>query len=214
MPDSTGPYTITIKYGGDEIPYSPYRIQSLPTGDASKCLLTGKKKQDTMDVIILINTRIKHSSFIFILTTCSYSFQFLSEDTAYVSNPAVSSLNLRVSLLGYILINAFVHHFVLIPSLSLTANLQKLQTSEDTVITVDAKAAGKGKVTCKVQTPQGMELDMDVVENHDGTFDIYYTAPEPGKYVITIRFGGQNIPKSPFHVVVSKVNLNSCCSRV
>lgn len=89
-------------------------------------------------------------------------------------------------------------------SLSCTANLQKLQTSEDTVITVDAKAAGKGKVTCKVQTPQGMELDMDVVENHDGTFDIYYTAPEPGKYVITIRFGGQNIPKSPFHVVVSQ----------
>lgn len=88
--------------------------------------------------------------------------------------------------------------------MSSTANLQKLQTSEDTVITVDAKAAGKGKVTCKVQTPQGMELDMDVVENHDGTFDIYYTAPEPGKYVITIRFGGQNIPKSPFHVMVSE----------
>uniref|UniRef100_A0AAQ4P6X9 Calponin-homology (CH) domain-containing protein n=1 Tax=Gasterosteus aculeatus aculeatus TaxID=481459 RepID=A0AAQ4P6X9_GASAC len=126
VPDSTGPYTITIKYGGDEIPYSPYRIQSLPTGDASKCHLT-------------------------------------------------------VSIGGH-----------------------GLQTSEDTVITVDAKAAGKGKVTCKVQTPQGMELDMDVVENRDGTFDIYYTAPEPGKYVITIRFGGQNIPKSPFHVVVSK----------
>uniref|UniRef100_A0A3Q3JD12 Calponin-homology (CH) domain-containing protein n=1 Tax=Monopterus albus TaxID=43700 RepID=A0A3Q3JD12_MONAL len=119
VPDSTGPYTITIKYGGDEIPYSPYRIQSLPTGDASKCLLTGK-------------------------------------------------------------------------------------TMADTVITVDAKAAGKGKVTCKVLTPQGVELDMDVVENHDGTFDIYYTAPEPGKYIITIRFGGQNIPKSPFHVVVRK----------
>ncbi|XP_053283008.1 filamin-C isoform X3 [Pleuronectes platessa] len=125
VPDSTGPYTITIKYGGDEIPYSPYCIQSLPTGDASKCRLTG--------------------------------------------------------------------HGI----------LQKLQTSKDTVITVDAKAAGKGKVTCKVLTPQGMELDMDVVENRDGTFDIYYTAPEPGKYVITIRFGGQNIPKSPFHVMAS-----------
>nr|XP_057930810.1 filamin-C-like [Doryrhamphus excisus] len=131
VPDSIGPYTITIKYGGDEIPYSPYRIQSLPTGDASKCRLT-------------------------------------------------------VSIGG---------HGV--------SGLQKLQTLEDTVITVDAKSAGKGKVTCKVLTPQGMELDMDVVENHDGTFDIYYTAPEPGKYVITIRFGGQNIPKSPFNVVAS-----------
>jgi len=68
---------------------------------------------------------------------------------------------------------------------------------------VDAKAAGKGKVTCKVSTPDGAELDVDVVENADGTFDIYYTAPEPGKYVITIRFGGEHIPNSPFHVVVS-----------
>lgn len=80
-----------------------------------------------------------------------------------------------------------------------------IQIGEETVITVDAKAAGKGKVTCKVSTPDGAELDVDVVENADGTFDIYYTAPEPGKYVITIRFGGENIPNSPFHVVVSDI---------
>lgn len=80
-----------------------------------------------------------------------------------------------------------------------------IQIGEETVITVDAKAAGKGKVTCKVSTPDGAELDVDVVENADGTFDIYYTAPEPGKYVITIRFGGENIPNSPFHVVVSNI---------
>lgn len=54
-----------------------------------------------------------------------------------------------------------------------------------------------------MSTPDGAELDVDVVENADGTFDIYYTAPEPGKYVITIRFGGEQIPNSPFHVVVS-----------
>lgn len=42
VPDTTGRYTITIKYGGDEIPYSPYRIRALPAGDASKCLVTGQ----------------------------------------------------------------------------------------------------------------------------------------------------------------------------
>ncbi|MGH0157328.1 UNVERIFIED_CONTAM: hypothetical protein FKN15_069828 [Acipenser sinensis] len=124
VPDMTGRYTITIKYGGDEIPYSPYRIHALPTGDASKCLVTGTGLGPT------------------------------------------------------------------------------IQIGEETVITVDAKAAGKGKVTCKVSTPDGAELDVDVVENSDGTFDIYYTAPEPGKYVITIRFGGEHIPNSPFHVVL------------
>uniref|UniRef100_A0A7N8X5R0 Filamin C, gamma b (actin binding protein 280) n=1 Tax=Mastacembelus armatus TaxID=205130 RepID=A0A7N8X5R0_9TELE len=125
VPDMAGRYTITIKYGGDEIPYSPYRIHAIPTGDASKCLVTGSGIGPT------------------------------------------------------------------------------IQIGEETVITVDAKAAGKGKVTCKVSTPDGAELDVDVVENTDGTFDIYYTAPEPGKYVITIRFGGEHIPNSPFHVVAT-----------
>ncbi|RXN30122.1 filamin-C-like isoform X2 [Labeo rohita] len=124
VPDMTGRYTITIKYGGDNIPYSPYNVQAFPTGDASKCLLTE----------------------------------------------------------------------------SLGPNIKM---AEETFITVDAKAAGKGKVTCTVLTPNGMELDMDVTENPDGTFDIYYTAPEPGKYVITIRFGGQHIPKSPFQVMAT-----------
>ncbi|CAL8242354.1 unnamed protein product [Merluccius merluccius] len=133
VPDMTGRYTITIKYGGDEIPYSPYRIHALPSGDASKCLVT-------------------------------------------------------VSIGGH----------------GLGSGLgPTIQIGEETVITVDAKAAGKGKVTCKVSTPDGAELDVDVVENADGTFDIYYTAPEPGKYVITIRFGGEHIPNSPFHVVAS-----------
>uniref|UniRef100_A0A8C0G3U9 Filamin C n=1 Tax=Chelonoidis abingdonii TaxID=106734 RepID=A0A8C0G3U9_CHEAB len=131
VPDLTGRYTITIKYGGDEIPFSPFRTLAQPSGDASKCLVT-------------------------------------------------------VSIGGH----------------GLGACLgPTIQIGEETVITVDAKAAGKGKVTCKVSTPDGAELDVDVVENHDGTFDIYYTAPEPGKYVITIRFGGELIPNSPFHVL-------------
>lgn len=42
VPDMTGRYTILIKYGGDEIPYSPYRIRAVPAGDASKCTVTGR----------------------------------------------------------------------------------------------------------------------------------------------------------------------------
>uniref|UniRef100_A0A3P9KPJ2 Filamin B n=1 Tax=Oryzias latipes TaxID=8090 RepID=A0A3P9KPJ2_ORYLA len=44
--------------------------------------------------------------------------------------------------------------------------------------------------------------DTEVVENPDGTFDIFYTAPAPGNYVIFVRFGGENIPRSPFKVMV------------
>ncbi|XP_071657326.1 filamin-A isoform X2 [Patagioenas fasciata] len=126
VPDMTGRYTILIKYGGDEIPYSPYRIRAVPAGDASKCTVTGAGVGPT------------------------------------------------------------------------------IQLGEETVITVDAKAAGKGKVTCSVCTPDGSEVDVDVAENPDGTFDIFYTAPQPGKYVICVRFGGEHIPNSPFQVLVSR----------
>ncbi|OPJ69156.1 hypothetical protein AV530_006936 [Patagioenas fasciata monilis] len=78
-----------------------------------------------------------------------------------------------------------------------------IQLGEETVITVDAKAAGKGKVTCSVCTPDGSEVDVDVAENPDGTFDIFYTAPQPGKYVICVRFGGEHIPNSPFQVLAT-----------
>ncbi|KAK6308660.1 hypothetical protein J4Q44_G00219310 [Coregonus suidteri] len=118
VPDMTGSYTILIKYGGDEIPYSPFRIRALPTGDASSGAGVGPT----------------------------------------------------------------------------------IQSGEQTVITVDAKAAGKGKVTCSVCTPEGVELDVDVVENEDGTFDIFYSAPQPGDYCICVRFGGELIPNSPFQV--------------
>uniref|UniRef100_A0A2K5QSS3 Filamin A n=1 Tax=Cebus imitator TaxID=2715852 RepID=A0A2K5QSS3_CEBIM len=130
VPDLTGRYTILIKYGGDEIPFSPYRVRAVPTGDASKCTVT-------------------------------------------------------VSIGGH----------------GLGAGIgPTIQIGEETVITVDTKAAGKGKVTCTVCTPDGSEVDVDVVENEDGTFDIFYTAPQPGKYVICVRFGGEHVPNSPFQV--------------
>ncbi len=87
-----------------------------------------------------------------------------------------------------------------------------IQIGEQTVITVDAKHAGKGKVTCTVCTPDGGEVDVDVVENEDGTFDIFYTAPQPGKYVICVRFGGELIPNSPFQVTVHICHTDPLCS--
>ncbi|XP_058873200.1 filamin-A-like [Acipenser ruthenus] len=125
VPDVTGRYTTLIKYGGDEIPYSPYRIRAVTTGNASKCTVTGAGIGPT------------------------------------------------------------------------------IQIGEQTAIAVDAKAAGKGKVTCTVCTPEGTEVDVDVVENQDGTFDIFYTAPQPGQYIVCVRFGGEHILKSPFQVTAT-----------
>lgn len=80
-------------------------------------------------------------------------------------------------------------------------------------LVVNAKGAGKGKVSCVVVQPDGSEVEAEVLENEDGTFDIFYTAPAPGNYVIYVRFGGENIPRSPFRVMVSTEshdNIVSC----
>ncbi|KAK2091647.1 hypothetical protein P7K49_030931 [Saguinus oedipus] len=96
-----------------------------------------------------------------------------------------------------------------------------VKTGEEVGFVVDAKTAGKGKVTCTVLTPDGTEAEADVIENEDGTYDIFYTAAKPGTYVIYVRFGGVDIPNSPFTVMVRKIpspehaviggNYNSCC---
>ncbi|XP_035857712.1 filamin-B isoform X2 [Sander lucioperca] len=125
IPDRTGRYTIVIKYGGDDIPASPYRVRATATGDASKCTVTG---------------------------------------------PGVG------------------------PTVAI---------GEELGLVVNAKAAGKGKVSCVVVQPDGSEVEAEVLENEDGTFDIFYTAPAPGNYVIYVRFGGENIPRSPFKVMVT-----------
>nr|CAB3246486.1 filamin-C-like [Phallusia mammillata] len=122
VPDLAGRYTISVKYGGDEIPYSPYRIRAHPSGDASKCLVTG----DGLGPTIVIG--------------------------------------------------------------------------EEAVISVNPNGAGNGKVTCSVVKPDGGQLEADVVENKDGTFDIFYTAPEPGSYTINVQFGGVDVVDSPYRV--------------
>ncbi|XP_043934724.1 filamin-B isoform X2 [Protopterus annectens] len=125
VPDKTGRYTIIIKYGGDEIPSSPYRVRAGATGDASKCFASG-------------------------------------------------------------------------PGIAPT-----VQIGEEVGFVVDTKTAGKGKVTCTVITPDGTEVEADVIENEDGTYDIFYTASKPGTYVVYVRFGGVDIPNSPFRVLVT-----------
>lgn len=84
-----------------------------------------------------------------------------------------------------------------------------VKTGEEVGFVVDAKTAGKGKVTCVILTPDGTEAEADVIENEDGTYDIFYTAAKPGTYVIYVRFGGVDIPNSPFTVMVSRFLLLS-----
>lgn len=146
IPDRTGRYTIVIKYGGDDIPASPFRVRATATGDASKCSVSGTEK-----------VRERESE----------------REKRQAERP-------------------FLHSGVG-PTVAI---------GQEMSLAVNTKGAGKGKVCCVVVQPDGSEVEAEVVENPDGTFDIFYTAPAPGNYVIFVRFGGENIPRSPFKVMV------------
>ena len=40
-PEDIGRYNVSVKYGIEEVPYSPYRMRSQPSGDAKKCIVSG-----------------------------------------------------------------------------------------------------------------------------------------------------------------------------
>lgn len=67
-------------------------------------------------------------------------------------------------------------------------------------LTVDARDAGDGAVTCKITSKAGKEIvDIDVIEK-DGFFDVFYALNDPGEYDINMKFGGKDIPNGSFSI--------------
>ncbi|XP_043237014.1 filamin-A-like isoform X4 [Amphibalanus amphitrite] len=72
---------------------------------------------------------------------------------------------------------------------------QVLSVGEEYCISVDAKQAGNGNVTCRIRSTSGSgDVDIDVTDNGDGTFNIYYKVKDAGEYSLNIKFGGQPVP--------------------
>ncbi|XP_071409029.1 filamin-C [Pithys albifrons albifrons] len=229
-PATDGPYTVAVKYGGQEVPRSPFKVTALPTHDASKVRASGPGLSAggipaSLPVEFTIDARDAGEGLLTVQILDpegqpkKASIRDNGDGTYTVSYvPDVPGRYTSTVKYGGDEIPASPFRVLAVPAGDASKCLvtvsigghglgtclgPTIQIGEETVITVDAKAAGQGKVTCKVSTPDGAELDVDVVENHDGTFDIFYTAPEPGKYVITIRFGGEHVPNSPFHVLAT-----------
>ncbi|XP_076078673.1 filamin-A-like isoform X14 [Mytilus galloprovincialis] len=125
IPDDLGTYVLRVKYAGKDVPCSPFKVTSHPTGDASKCVIKEGLEKKTV------------------------------------------------------------------------------QVNKETVICVDASQAGEGKVTCRIRSPQGSDIDIDIVENADGTFSLLFTPQIEGAYTISIKFGGQTVPGGEYDIQVT-----------
>lgn len=107
---------------------------------------------------------------------------------------------------------------------TITEGLEKTLSSGDSYcITLNTENAGNGAVTCRIKSVNGRyvewcklehscynklyftfsDLDINIVDNGDGTVSIYYTVEDAGEYTINVKFGGQTVPGGFYTFMVS-----------
>ena len=66
---------------------------------------------------------------------------------------------------------------------------------------VDARTAGPGHLSATVQ---GLKHDVvvGIRDNKDNTYEVTYTPPTPGAYVMDIKWDEQHVEGSPFKITV------------
>lgn len=83
------------------------------------------------------------------------------------------------------------------------SGLQKtgVVTNQPTDFTIDAKTAGVAPVKVWCLDQMYNPVDVNVVDNQDGTFQCSYTPTQPVKHSILAAYGGVAVPGSPFRVI-------------
>ncbi|ESO10099.1 hypothetical protein HELRODRAFT_72745 [Helobdella robusta] len=118
-PESVGEYVIPVKFNKEPVPNSPFKVKSLPVGNADKV-------------------------------------KFVDEVQPVVAVGQPSTINL------------------------------------------DPSKAGDGQVTCRINSLSDDDVDIDILDNGDGTMSIVYTPTKPGDYALEIKFGGKPVPDGKF----------------
>ncbi|XP_054990702.1 filamin-B isoform X2 [Sorex araneus] len=221
-PSQEGPYMVSVKYADEEIPRSPFKVKVLPTYDASKVTATGPGLSSygvpaSLPVEFAIDARDAGEGLLAVQITDqegkpkrafvhdnkdgTYTVTYIPDKTGrYMIGITYGGDDIPLSPYRIRATQTGDASKCLATGPGIAPNVK---TGEEVGFVVDAKTAGKGKVTCTVLTPDGTEAEADVIENEDGTYDIFYTAAKPGTYVIYVRFGGVDIPNSPFTVMAT-----------
>ena len=78
--------------------------------------------------------------------------------------------------------------------------------------TIDTKEAGVAALSLSVQGPS--KADIKCRDNTDGTTQVTYKPTEPGNYQMTVKYGDEHVPGSPFSVNVGGVPSGRVTERI
>ncbi|TGZ55160.1 hypothetical protein CRM22_010478 [Opisthorchis felineus] len=76
---------------------------------------------------------------------------------------------------------------------------------------VDTRDAGMGDLELSVSDPEAQPLQLEVVDHGDGTYTCHYRPIIVGRHTVRVKFGGQEIPESPFLVPVAPSGRADLC---
>ncbi|CAH8850553.1 unnamed protein product [Trichobilharzia szidati] len=86
-----------------------------------------------------------------------------------------------------------------------------LPATQPTSFQVDTRDAGLGDLELSVMDPDGQPLQLEVVDVGDGTYICHYTPMIVGRHTVRVKYGGQEIPESPFLVPVAPSGRANMC---
>lgn len=79
---------------------------------------------------------------------------------------------------------------------SILSGLRGGKPKKKAEFTVDTRDAGYGGLGLSVEGPSKVEINC--VDNEDGTCSVDFTPSEPGQYLINVTYADVHVPGSPF----------------
>ena len=219
-PSHAGEHVVTIKYGGEQIPGSRFKVQVEPPTDLSKVSAYGPglapqgvrvkepakftvKTKDAGhgDVDVKITGPGGELPFQLDSAPYTYNYTYLAEEPG--------EYNVDISFDGKPIPQSPYH--VAITDASKVhisgpgLNGESLAVNSPLVYQVDARGAGPGELKCTVQDAASVRPSADAVDgagpvvtaNGDGTFEIEYTPTDAGLKKMNVTFGEAPVPNTP-----------------
>ena len=221
-PTDGGEHVITVKFGGEQIPGSRFKVQVEPPTDASKCVAFGPglapqgvrvndpakftvrtKDAGRGDVDVKITG--PNGEVPFKVEESPYTYNY----TYQASEPGDYSVD--VTFAGEHIPNSpFPVAITDANKVKITGpgmNGECLPVNKPLVYAVDARGAGPGELKAIVQDRGSLKQTTDdqtdsasgpvVTSNGDGTYNVEYTPTGPGLKKMNVTFGETPIPNTP-----------------
>jgi len=226
-PTMEGPYTVTIKFAGQNIPKSPFTVGVKGfAGDASKVTASGPGIEKTgvitkertyfdvftknagmgaVDIVILDPSGHRDTT----RPTITQKSDDVWHVEYYPTNPGLHSVNIFFagkaipnSPFGVSIAPAIDAKKCYCTGRGVQQNGIRVGDIAEFIVHTDGAGDGELKVAC--EGPGGKDEPIKVKKINPTTYVCTYEPKKPGEYVIPITYGGQPISKSPYVVDVAQ----------